>query len=340
MKRYILAKSPGSSDKGFRLERQDDAAAPAPGPGEVLVRVRATSLNYRDLLIKSGDTGVTAEELTPLSDGAGEVTAIGKGVTRFAVGDRVAAIFFQEWVSGRFDTRYHRSALGGAVPGMLSEYVTLSENGLVRIPDYLSFEEAAALPCAGVTVWQALMARGGFQPGDTVLALGTGGVSILGLQVAKAHGANVLITSSSDTKLARAKEIGAGETINYRATPDWDKEVWRLTEKRGVDHVLEVGGSGTLEKSLNSVSGGGHIALIGVLTGVGPAPSLFPLVSRNARIEGIYVGSRDHFDELNRFLEKHAIHPVIDRVFPFAEANAAYEYLASGAHFGKVVIAI
>lgn len=337
MKRYVLAKENGG--KGFRLERQD-APQPTVGSGEALVRVRAASLNYRDLLIKSGESGVDAHGLAPLSDGAGEVVAVGEGVTRVSVGDRVAATFFQEWESGRFDQKYHRSALGGAVSGMLSEYVALSEKGLVCLPDHLSFEEAASLPCAGVTAWQALFSRGGLKEGDTVLALGTGGVSILGLQIALAQGATVIITSSSDEKLARAKTLGASATINYRTHPDWDKEVWRVTQKRGVDHILEVGGPGTLEKSLNAVSGGGHIALIGVLTGFGPSPTLFPLTVRNARMEGIYVGSREHFDEMNAFLQKHAIHPVIDRTFGFDEAEAAYAYLSSGAHFGKVVITV
>jgi NADPH:quinone reductase-like Zn-dependent oxidoreductase len=336
MKQYRLEKAEGA--EGFRLVLRD-VEQPQPGPGQVLVRVRATSLNYRDHLAKVGNDP-KSEGLVPLSDGAGEIAAIGEGVTRFAVGDRVAGIFFQGWQSGRFQMKYHQTALGGGLPGMLTEYVVLAEDGVVSIPDYLSFDEAATLPCAAVTVWQALFARGGLQPGETVLALGTGGVSIFGLQMAAAAGAQVIITSSSDGKLARAYELGASKMVNYRLTPDWDKEVWQLTEKQGVDHVLEVGGPGTLEKSMNAVGAGGHIALIGVLTGFGSSPSTFPLVARNVRLDGVYVGSRAHFEEMNAFLTQHQIHPVIDQTFAFEDAEAAFATMASGSHFGKIVVRV
>lgn len=335
MKQYRLR----SDGEEYRLELRD-VPKPTPGALEVVVRVRAVSLNYRDLVIRSGKARGTKQGVIPLSDGAGEVTATGSGVTRFSVGARVAACFFRDWIDGPFDLRYHDAALGGSVDGMLSEYVILPEASLVSLPDFLGFEEAACLPCAGVTAYHALFPRGGLTTGQTVLSLGTGGVSILGLQMAVAHGAKVIITSSSDEKRERAKELGARETVNYRATPDWDKEVWRITEKRGVDQVLEVGGMGTLEKSLNSVAASGHIALIGVLTGFGATPNLFPLTVRNARLSGIYVGSRQHFEELNNFLALHAIHPVIDRVFPFEQAPDAYAYLQSAAHFGKVIISV
>lgn len=318
------------------------SAAPEPvlTEHEVLIRVRAVSLNYRDLLnLQAARTGNLPLPMVPCSDGAGEVVAKGSAVTQWQAGDRVAGIFFREWLEGPFDLRYHKSALGGSAPGMLAEMVALPEQALVRIPEHLSFAEAACLPCAAVTAWQALFTRGGLQPGQSVLALGTGGVSVFALQLAHAAGARVLITSSSDDKLARVRALGASEGINYRSTPHWDREVWRMTRQRGVDHVLEVGGPGTLEKSLNSVAAGGQVALIGVLTGFGaPTASLFPLTARNARLDGIYVGSRADFLSLNHFLAQHQLHPVIDRTFPFSEAPAAFAYLRSGQHVGKVTI--
>jgi NADPH:quinone reductase-like Zn-dependent oxidoreductase len=316
-----------------------EVEAPHPGERQVLVRVRAASLNYRDHMIASAAVmGDKAEGLVPLSDGAGVVEAVGSGTTRFRAGDRVAGIFFQTWLGGRFRLPYHDFALGGAVPGMLSEYVVLSENGLVAIPDYLSDEEAATLPCAAVTAWQALFRRGELQADESVLALGTGGVSVFALQFARAAGAAVFITSSSDEKLERARGLGAAQTINYRTTPEWGKEVWRMTEKRGVDHVIEVGGRDTYERSLASVAAGGHIHQIGVLSGAEMRPSLFPLQVRNATINGIYVGSRDDFEAMLRFMDEHQIHPVIDQIFPFGEAHDAYAHLASGNHFGKIAI--
>ena len=283
--------------------------------------------------------GREVEGIVPLSDGAGEVAAVGEGVTHWRVGDRVAGCFFQGWASGPFELSYHKADLGGSLDGMLAEEVVLAEGGLVRIPDHLSFAEAACLPCAGLTAWYAMTTRGGFKRGDTLLALGTGGVSIFALQFAVALGGTAIVTSSSDEKLERARALGATHTINYRTIPDWGREVWRLTGKRGVDHVMEVGGPGTLEKSLNSVAAGGHIALIGVLTGFGaPQSSLFPLVTRNARMSGIYVGPREDLEAMNDFLTRTQLRPVVDRVFPFEEAAAAFDYLESGNHLGKVVI--
>lgn len=314
---------------------------PVPGPGQVLVRVRACSLNYRDLIVARGRFGDKTQGRVPLSDGAGEVEAVGGGVTRFKPGDRVAACFFQDWIDGPFEMRYHGSALGGEAPGMLAEYVALPEQGWVKFPEHLSFQEAACLPCAAVTAWQALVVRGALAAGETVLALGTGGVSIFALQFAVALGARVIVTSSSDAKLERARGLGAWGGVNYQRTPDWEKEVWRLTDKRGVDHVVEVGGPGTLEKSLASLAAGGHVALIGVLTGFGaPTGSLFPLVTKNARMNGIYVGSRAHFEAMNQFIAERRLRPVIDRVFPFEQAAEAYRYQQSGGHFGKIVVEI
>ncbi len=311
------------------------------GPHDVLIKVQAVSLNYRDLLMRDGKSASSAKagHTVPCSDGAGEVVAVGAEVTRVKVGDRVAGCFFTEWVDGRFDMRYHQGALGGSASGMLSELVVLSEQGVVTLPDCLSYEEAACLPCAALTAWYALVERGGLAQGDSVLLLGTGGVSIFALQIAAAKGATIIITSSSDEKLERAKALGATHGINYKSTEAWEKEAWALTDKRGVDHVVEVGGPGTLGKSMGAVSAGGHIALIGVLTGFdAPDESLFPLVAKNVQLNGIYVGHRTAFERLLAFAEEVDLHPVIDRAFDFEEAGAAFDHLASGTHFGKVVI--
>lgn len=322
----------------YRLE-QSTRDTPTPRAGEVLVRIRAVSLNYRDLVNCRNLAGRDVAGRIPTSDGAGEVVALGPGVSDWQIGDRVAGCFFATWTDGPFEMRHHRHDHGGTIDGMLADHVLLSADALVRIPARYSFAEAATLPCAAVTAWTALFARGRVQPDATVLVLGTGGVSVFALQLATAAGARVIVTSSSDEKLEKARQLGAWQTVNYRTHPDWEAIVWQLTEKRGVDHVVEVGGPGTLEKSLAAVAAGGQIALIGVLTGFGaPNTSLFPLVAKNARLDGIYVGSRDDFRNLVQFLEQHPITPVIDRVFPFDAASDAYEYLASGQHFGKVVI--
>jgi NADPH:quinone reductase-like Zn-dependent oxidoreductase len=330
MKQWILTQGADIS----RLQERD-VEQPEPGHGEVAVRVRATSLNYRDLIIGENPQ---IENRVPLSDGAGQITAVGEGVTGWSAGDRVCVNFFRDWTAGRFRGAYHDAALGGSVDGMLSEFVVFPAHSLVRIPEHFSFEEAATLPCAGLTAWCGLQ-RGGFVPGDSVLLQGTGGVSIWGLQIAVASGGSVIITSSSDEKLERAKAMGASETINYKTTPDWDREVWRLTQKQGVDHILEVGGPETIGKSLASVSNGGSIAQIGVLTGFeAPTVSLFPIVGKNANINGIYVGDVESFNQYVRFLNVSKIKPVVDRVFAWSEAREAYTYMKSGAHFGKVVI--
>jgi len=327
-----------SSGTDFSRLQIREVPAPKPLYGEVAIRVRAASLNYRDLIM-AGNAQI--ENRVPLSDGAGEIVELGEGVSDWGIGDRVCVNFFRDWRSGRFQNAYHDAALGGSVDGMLSEVVVFPAHSLVRVPEHFSFEEAATLPCAGLTAWYALTTRGSFVPGDSVLLQGTGGVSIWGLQIVVASGGRALITSSSDDKLERARQMGAHQTINYRTTPDWEKEVWRLTQKRGVDHVLEVGGPQTLGKSLACVASGGHIAQIGVLTGFeAPDVSLFPLVSKNATMSGIYVGDRQSFEAFVRFLEATRIKPVIDRVFPFDATREAYEYMKSGAHFGKVVVSI
>jgi NADPH:quinone reductase-like Zn-dependent oxidoreductase len=332
MKVYEVQKA-GAGIEGLAPTERPE---PTPGYGQVLVRIHAASLNYRDLVTLDNPRQKTP--LIPLSDGAGEVVAIGEGVARVQVGDRVAGTFFQDWDAGEITAAVHDTALGGALDGVLAEYVVLSERGVVRLPDYLTYEEAATLPCAAVTVWNALVERGGLHAGQSVLLLGTGGVSLFGLQFAKMHGARAIITSSSDEKLTRAREMGADEGVNYRTTPDWEKTVWALTGKRGVDHVVEVGGAGTLEKSLGSTRYGGHVHLIGVLSGFTGQVNPWPIVPKNLRVNGIYVGPRLVFEDMLRAMKQNYTHPVIDRIFPLAEARAAYEYMRSGAHFGKIVV--
>jgi NADPH:quinone reductase-like Zn-dependent oxidoreductase len=311
---------------------------PKPSYGQALVKIKAVSLNYRDLLVVKGAYSRNLPlPLVPCSDGAGEVVEVGEGVTRVKRGDRVAGIYMQTWISGELDESKARSALGGAIDGVLAEHVLFHEEGLVHIPEHLSYEEAATLPCAAVTAWNGLITSGGLKPGDTVLVMGTGGVSIFALQFAKISGARVIATSSSDEKLERVKQLGASDGINYKSVPDWDKKVWELTNKVGVDHVVEVGGAGTLAKSLRVVRMGGHISLIGVLTGVGEVNPL-PAVMKNICIQGIYVGSQEMFEAMNRAIVLNQLHPVVDRVFPFEETHEAYRYMESGAHFGKVVI--
>ena len=325
--------------QGFSLQLREGAPIRAPGAGEVLLKVRATSLNRRDIMVMKGFYPVGPKDtLVPLSDGAGEIIATGPGVTRFKEGDRAAAIFFQRWIAGRPGLDTGASALGGALDGMLAQYVTLSETGLVPIAAHHSFEDAASLPCAAVTAWHGLVSRGRLQAGDNVLLQGTGGVSVFGLQIAAAAGARPIITSSSDAKLERAKQLGAVATINYRTTPDWATALKEATGGIGAHHILEVGGTGTLPQSLAGVAPGGHIAVIGGLSGFGGDIPATSLIARNAGITGIFVGSRADFEALNAFMTKHAIKPVIDRVFDFGDAEAAYAWMDTGNHFGKVVI--
>jgi NADPH:quinone reductase-like Zn-dependent oxidoreductase len=314
---------------------------PVPRAGQALVRLRAASLNFRDLLTVEGRYNPRQPlPLIPLSDGVGEVIAVGEGVTRVAVGDRVAASFFQKWTCGEPTKAKLLSALGGPLDGTLADHIILHEDGLVHVPAHLGDEEAATLPCAGVTAWSALVQQGEVRPGDTVLVLGTGGVSLFALQFARVAGARVIATSSREDRLARVRELGAWETINYKTTPDWPKRVKELTGGTGADHVVEVGGADTLNKSVRSVRVGGRISLIGVLSGAAGDVALNPILMQNIRVQGVIVGSRETFEAMNRALAEHALRPVVDRVFPFAEARAAFEHMASQAHFGKVVIRI
>ena len=317
------------------VERDEPQAA----AGEVVIRFRAASLNYRDLMFVKGTYNPRAKlPAVPFSDGAGEVVAVGEGVTKWRVGDRVCPIFVQSWLDGPPSTQTHRTALGaGDMDGVLREYGAFKEEGLVKIPEHLSFEEASTLPCAAVTAWHALVNSGHLKAGERVLALGTGGVSVFALQLAKMHGARVTITSSSDEKLERARGLGADETINYKNTTEWDKEVLRLTNKLGVDHVIEVGGAGTLSKSLNSVRVGGQVDLIGVLTSGGDFNPISVLM-KGVRLQGIFVGSRRMFEDMNRAIEANRMKPVIDKTFGFEEAREALKYMETGSHFGKIVV--
>ncbi|HLK47201.1 MAG TPA: NAD(P)-dependent alcohol dehydrogenase [Bryobacteraceae bacterium] len=329
---------PGATSlEGLRCGERPD---PQPGTREVLIRLRAASLNYRDHMIVSGRYFTPISRPTvPLSDGAGEVAAVGPGVTRFKPGDRVAGAFFQVWVDGPPSRRH--PALGVPLDGALAEYVVLHEDGVVAMPPTLSFEEAAALPCAGVTAWNALVASGRpVAAGETVLCLGTGGVSMLAMQIAAAAGARVIITSSSDEKLRRARSLGATDTINYKTHPAWEKEVARLTNGRGADCIIEIGGAGTLDRSFESVAFGGKIALIGFLAGQASKLNPIPMMLKGACLQGIGVGSTAMFEALNRAIEINKIKPLVDKVFPFEKAADAYRCLAAGDFVGKIVVRI
>ena len=311
---------------------------PQLGARDVLVRIRATSLNYRDLMMIEGSYNLRLKlPLVPFSDGAGEVVEIGAEVTRWDVGDRVCPTFIQGWVDGDLDYAKFKTTLGGDLDGCLREFGAFHEDGLVRIPDGLSYEEAACLPCAGVTAWNALMVYGALKQGETVLLQGTGGVSMLALQFAKLAGARTIVTSSSNEKLERAKALGAEEIINYREYVDWDSVVLELTKKRGVDHVVEIGGAGTLARSMRAARIGGHIAVIGVVAGKGEI-SHVPIFMKALRVIGVFVGSCEMFENMNAAIERSGIKPVIDRTFGFNEVQEALSFMKSGEHFGKIVV--
>jgi alcohol dehydrogenase len=315
---------------------------PTPGPGEVLVRLRAASLNYRDTLTVLGGYGSKQKQsnLIPLSDGAGEVAALGPGATRWRVGDRVMGCLFLNWLDGEIDAEKIRLALGGSVDGCAVEYRAFAESALVRTPDFLSDIEAATLPCAALTAWSAVVSQGAVGPRDTVLTQGTGGVSLFALQFARARGATVIATSSSAERLRRLETLGANHVINYREDPEWGRTVRALTQGRGVDHVVEVGGAGTLQQSIRAVRVGGTISLIGVLAGAKPDFNLALVVTQNIRLQGVTVGSRAQFEAMLEAIVAHDLRPVIDRTFPLRELRQAIEYLAAGRHVGKVCIAL
>lgn len=325
---------------GFGLDalRLTERPQPEPGRGEVLLKIRACSLNYRDLLVIKGVYNPKLNlPRVPCSDAVGEVVATGPDVGRVKVGQRVAGLFMPGWIEGDLNDAKGRTALGGSVDGLLAEYAVLSEESVVAVPDHLTDEEASTLPCAAVTAWNGLVTAGGVRPGDTVLVQGTGGVSLFALQFARLAGARVIATSSSEEKLGRVKTLGASDGINYRAAPEWGETVRQLTRGRGVDHVIEVGGAGTLAQSLRAVRTGGHIALIGVLSGYGQFNPL-PILMKGVRVTGIYVGSRDMFEAMNRAVALHQLRPVVDRAFGFGQAVEAFRHMESAAHFGKIVV--
>lgn len=319
-----------------------DKPDPKPGPGQVLVRMKAVSLNYRDLLMINGMYGRgaanTTDVITPFSDGCGVVEAVGEGVTRFKTGDRVATLFFQNWVSGPPNLEKLMSALGFPIPGAGAELQVFSQEGLSKAPDFLTDHQVATLPCAALTAWRGLFVDARLDPGDTVVLQGTGGVSIFGLQFAKAAGYRTLITSSSDEKLARAKALGADHVVNYKATPAWSGPVREATGGRGADFIMEVGGGGTIQESMKAIKIGGHIAIIGVVAGAGEPFNPAALIGNSAKLQGLSVGSRDMFEAMCRAIELHRIEPVVDKVFPWTEAKAAFAAMAGGEHFGKIVL--
>jgi len=327
--------------------RQIDLPTPQTAPGTVLIKVHAVSLNYRDLMVVKGlYNPKMALPRIPCSDGAGEVVAIGEGVTRVKVGDRVCGIFMQRWLDGPPTAEKSKDALGGDVDGMLTEYALLHEQGVVRFPEHLSYEEASTLPCAGVTAWNALLHAGDpanpIEPGATVVIQGTGGVSIFALQFGKLLGARVLGTSSSEEKLSRARSVGLDEGCNYKERPDWSKWVSETTANKGADRIIEVGGAGTFGQSLRAARVGGTIAQIGILSGGSTTDpiALTPILHKQLRVQGIYVGSRTMFEQMNAAIAKSRLHPVVDKVFDFNQSAEAFAHMESASHFGKIVIRI
>jgi len=327
------------SDGGIDALAVGESDVPEPGSGEVLVRVNASSINYRDLsTIENPVPRAIPYPRIPNSDGAGEVIEIGAGVTRFNTGDRVCGIFFQDWIDGALTETHTLNMLGGTAEGMLAEYRVLPESGLVSTPSHLTDVEAASLPCAALTAWNSIVEFGHVTAGDTVLLLGTGGVSVFAQQICNVLGARTIVTSSSDAKLARVRELGAWQTINYHENPQWAARVLELTDGRGVDHTVEVGGAGTLQASMSATRFGGTIGVIGILTGGEVDP--VAILRRSLSLQGIYVGSRRMFEDMNRAFEVHNINPVIDGTYTFGDARAAYHDMRAAGHFGKLVITL
>ncbi len=337
MRAYQLPKG----GAGIEALKRVDLPEPKPLYRQVLVKVAACSLNFRDLGIVRGTYRMPVRDnIVPLSDGAGEVVDVGAGVARVKAGDKVAGCFFQRWPGGEPSPQVQASALGGSIDGMLAECAVLEEDGVVKIPPHLSLEEGATLPCAAVTAWHAMMRHAHLIAGQTVLLQGTGGVSIFGLQFAHAMGIAAIITSSSDDKLARAKTLGAACGINYKSTPEWDKAAVEFTGGRGADHVVEVGGAGTLGRSFGAIRVGGKISMIGGLSGAATELNPGLILAKRANVQGISVGSTQMFEAMNAAIAVSRIKPVIDRVFGFDEVQSAYRHMASGAHFGKIVIRV
>lgn len=326
---------------GFDSLKIVETPAPTPSASQVAVQIRAVSLNYRDYMNILGIRGVTGPiPRVPCSDGAGEIISIGSDITSWQPGDRVVIPFMPSWLDGPFNQAHSAAALGGAVDGVLRQQIAISADSLVRLPDSMTFAQAATLPCASVTAWDALIVRGQLQPGSTVLIQGTGGVSIFALQIAKHHGARVLAITSSDQKAARLRELGADATFNYKQNPDWATWALEQTGGIGVDHVVEIGGPDTLNRSIQATRFGGHIALIGVLTGTSGEIQTVQILRKGIRLDGIYVGSRSMLNQVVDFFSTSPHKPVIDSTYPFTEAPAAVAHLESGRHFGKIVISV
>lgn len=326
---------------GIDALRCVERPTPRPGPGQVLVRVRAASLNYRDLLIADGTYPRGPSPLVPGSDGAGEVVELGPGARRLATGDRVMGAFFERWIDGPFDFQAAvASARGGSIHGVFAEYCLFDEAAAVRIPEGLGFEAAATLPCAGVTAWASVVELGAIRSGQTLLGLGTGGVSMFALQLAKQAGATVIVTSSSDDKLARARALGADHAINYRSTPDWAAAARELTGGQGVDHIVEVGGAGTLASSMRALRPGGHLVLVGQLSGAMAQREQALDNQRDLRVDSVFVGSARQLADLAAFVARTRLEPVIDRVFAFSDLVPAYRHLQRGDHLGKIVVRV
>ncbi len=323
---------------GLRLAERP---MPKVGPRQVLVHIRAASLNYRDAMILSGGyvRGVNLPRI-PLSDGAGEIVEAGADVTRVKSGDRVCGTFFQRWITGPVFPEIQETALGGTAEGVLTEYALLDAEGVVHFPEHLSFAEAATLPCAGLTAWHGLFEAGNLRAGDTALLLGTGGVSVFGMQFAHAAGARAIITSSSDEKLARAKKLGASDTVNYAKNASWAGAVREMTGGRGADCVLDVAGGESTKGALEALRHGGHLAIIGGRSGPGGELDRRFVLQKGLRVSGINVGSRAMFEAMNRAITVSGLKPVVDRTYDIGESVAAYRDFLTGKHFGKIVITL
>lgn len=339
MKAYKLYAPKGLDN--FKLGEHDE---PVVKDNEVKIQMKAASLNYRDTAVAAGAFSYPGEQLPliPFSDGAGIVTEVGQSVKKVKVGDRVSVNFFPDWYGGAFSKEKTARSLGGSTDGILAEYVTFDENAVVKIPEGLSYEEAATFPCAGVTAWHALVVKGILKAGNTVLVQGTGGVSVFGLQIAKFFGAKVIVTSSSDEKLEQAKALGADCLINYKESPNWEEKALEYTDGEGVDYILEVGGPGTLNKSLKAIKPGGSIYIIGAVGGGAPGQTdnifISPLTMTN--LQGIYVGSAEMLNDLFKAYAANQVKPVIGKTFPFDEVKEALNFMSSGSHFGKIVVTI
>lgn len=335
MKAYVI-------QGGFGLDHivEVDRPIPTPARGEVLIRMKAVSLNSRDIGVINGFYNPELKEpLVPVSDGVGEIVSLGEQAGKFRVGERVSAIFTQSWKSGEATPENWISSLGSPLEGLLAEYVVLPEEGLVRVPQHLTDIEAATLPCAGVTAWHAIVEEGKVKAGDTVVVQGTGGVSLFALQFAKLQGAQVIVTSSSDDKLVRAKALGADHGINYKRTLEWDKAVLEYTQGRGADHIVDLGGGETLNRSISALKVGGQISIVGILSGASvEGLAIVPAILRRAKLQAINVGSRAMFENMNVAIEHHRLRPIVDKEFPFSQAVEALRHLAEGSYFGKISI--